>query len=156
MIRIEDEIEINAPIQTVFDAERNISLHVATQRARGEIPVGGITSGLIELNQEVEWEAVHLGVRQRLRVRITKMEKPSYFRDEMIKGAFKQMSHDHFFEHLGPNRTLKRDVFCFSAPLGFLGFLAERIFLRHYMTRFLKTKNLEFKRILEAQSDVFS
>lgn len=152
MIRIEDEIEVNAPRRVVFDAERNISLHAATQKSRGEIAVDGITSGLIELGQEVEWEAVHFGVRQRLRVRITKMETPSYFRDEMIKGAFSTMSHDHYFTEISPNRTLKRDVFCFSAPLGFCGRLAEIVFLRSYMIRFLKAKNRDFKQLVESQS----
>ena len=153
MIRIEDEIEVNAPISVVFDAERNISLHAATQKSRGEKAVDGVTSGLIEMDQEVEWEAVHFGVRQRLRVRITKMVKPSHFRDEMIKGAFSSLSHDHYFIEVGPNRTLKRDAFCFSAPLGFCGRLAEIIFLRRYMTRFLKSKNLDFKHIVESQAN---
>ncbi len=151
MIRIEDKIEIAAPIDMVFDAERNISLHAATQTARGEIAVDGVTFGLIELNQEVEWEAVHFGVRQRLRVRITEMKKPFYFRDEMIKGAFSTMSHEHFFTEVSANRTLKRDVFSFSAPWGFLGHVAEILFLRTYMTNFLKAKNRDFKRIVESQ-----
>ena len=43
MVQIEDSIEINAPITTVFDAERNISLHVSTQETRGEKAVGGVT-----------------------------------------------------------------------------------------------------------------
>jgi ligand-binding SRPBCC domain-containing protein len=152
MIRIEDSIEINAPIQVVFDAERNISLHVSTQVARGERAVDGIKSGLIELGQEVEWEAKHFGVCQRLRVRITEMEKPVYFRDDMIRGAFQMMRHEHFFTEAGPDRTIKRDVFCFSAPFGLLGRFAEVVFLRHYMTRFLKAKNIEFKRLIESQS----
>jgi ligand-binding SRPBCC domain-containing protein len=149
MIRIEDSIEINAPIGIVFDAERNISLHESTQHGRGEKAVDGVTAGLIELGQEVEWEANHFGIRQRLRVRITQMEKPFYFRDDMIKGAFKTMVHEHFFSEDNPNKTTKRDVFCFSAPFGILGYFAERLFLRSYMTRFLKTKNQELKRLIE-------
>jgi ligand-binding SRPBCC domain-containing protein len=140
MIRIEDSIEINAPIEVVFNAERNISLHISTQAARGEKVVDGIQSGLIELGQEVEWEATHFGVRQRLRVRITEMEKPVFFRDDMIKGAFQMMRHDHFFTEAGPDRTIKRDVFCFSAPFGILGRFAEVAFLRRYLTHFLKPK----------------
>ena len=152
MVRIEDAIEINAPITTVFDAERNIALHASTQRGRGEKAVDGVTSGLIELGQEVEWEANHFGLRQRLRVRITQMEKPFYFRDDMIKGAFKTMAHEHFFEEVGSSKTIKRDIFCFSAPFGILGALADWLFLRSYMTRFLKAKNQELKRLIEASA----
>ena len=151
MIRIEDKIAINASIEIVFDAERNISLHTSTQRERGEKAVHGIVSGLIELGQEVEWEANHFGIRQRLRVRITQMEKPYYFRDDMVKGAFKTMYHEHLFEEVGPNQTVKRDVFCFSAPFGILGSLAERLVLKSYMTRFLRAKNIELKRLTESE-----
>ena len=151
MVQIEDAIEINAPIETVFDAERNISLHAATQQGRSEKAVDGVTSGLIELGQEVEWEANHFGIRQRLRVRITQMEKPFYFRDDMVKGTFRTMTHEHFFAEASPNKTTKRDIFCFSAPFGVLGCMAERFFLRSYMTRFLRAKNLELKRLIESQ-----
>ena len=70
MIRIEVRSHFDLPVEKVFDAERDISLHARTQAHRGERPVDGITAGLIEAGQEVEWEAVHFGVRQRLRVRI--------------------------------------------------------------------------------------
>ena len=104
MVRIEERAEFQCPIERVFDGERDISLHSATQAHRSEKAVGGVSSGLIEAGQEVEWEAVHFGVRQRLRVRITHMRKPSYFRDEMVSGAFKSYSHEHFFEAAGPGR----------------------------------------------------
>ncbi len=72
----------------------------------------------------------------------------------MIKGAFKSMFHEHCFEAIGPKKTKKRDVFCFAAPLGVLGSLAEFIFLRAYMTRFLKAKNQELKRLIEEKIQV--
>ena len=150
MIRITDTILIDAPINQVFDAERNISLHTNTQEHRGERAVDGVTIGLIDLNQEVEWEAIHFGLKQRLRVRITHMEKPRYFRDEMIKGAFASFSHEHHFREVAPNRTEKKDVLDIVAPLGPLGYIAERIFLRRYMTRFIREKNATLKRIIEA------
>lgn len=149
MIRIGDSVDIDAPIDTVFDAERNLDLHAATQAHRGERAVGGVTSGLIEAGQEVEWEAVHFGIRQRLRVRITGMERPTWFRDEMLTGAFASMIHDHRFESLGPGRTRKTDLMVIAAPLGPLGRLAEILFLKAYMTAFLRKKNRDLKAILE-------
>jgi hypothetical protein len=100
MITIEETTLFNAPIQTVFDAERNISLHSATQSHRGERAVAGVTEGLIEQGQEVEWEAVHFGLKQRLRTRIAEMEKPVYFRTELVFGAFKTFNQDHLFKPL--------------------------------------------------------
>lgn len=153
MVKIEEMIVINAPIATVFDAERNITLHAATQQHRAERAVAGITSGLIEKGQEVEWEAVHLGIRQRLRVRITHMTKPTYFRDEMISGAFKTFSHEHHFRAIATDKTEKKDVMWIEAPLGFLGKLAEVLFLARYMRKFLQKKNAALKEIVEGKQD---
>jgi ligand-binding SRPBCC domain-containing protein len=141
MIQIELKSIFAAPIGVVFDAERDISLHAATQAHRSEHAVAGVTSGLIEQGQEVEWEAIHFGIRQRLRVRITYMEKPFLFRDEQVSGAFKSMSHEHRFRSLPSGETEKTDLMRIEAPLGPLGRLAERVFLKAYMTRFLRTKN---------------
>jgi ligand-binding SRPBCC domain-containing protein len=156
MVRIEERAEFQCPIERVFDGERDISLHSATQAHRSEKAVGGVSSGLIEAGQEVEWEAVHFGVRQRLRVRITHMRKPSYFRDEMVSGAFKSYSHEHFFEAAGLGRTLKRDVMLIEAPLGPLGWLVERMFLGRYMRTFLRRKNDDLRRLLESGTGLAS
>ncbi len=150
MIRIEEKTVFNVPIEVLFDAERNISLHSATQGYRGERAIAGVTSGLIEQGQEVEWEAVHFGIKQRLRVRITHMEKPEWFRDEMVSGAFKTMSHEHRFSSLDAGRTEKTDVMRIEAPLGILGRAAEVVFLGAYMRRFLRKKNTDLKTMLES------
>jgi len=136
MIRIEDKIIFDVPIETVFDVERNISLHCATQKYNGERAVAGMTSGLIEKGQEVEWETRHFGIRQRLRVKITHMQKPIYFRDEQIFGAFKSFSHEHHFKAITPHQTEKTDLMLIEAPLGLLGKIAETCFLKIYMTTF--------------------
>ncbi len=154
MVRIEESIMINAPIEVVFDAERNISLHAATQKHRGERAIGGVTKGLIENGQEVEWEAKHFGIQQRLRVRITHMERPHYFRDEMVFGVFKSFSHEHIFNKISSSKTEKKDILLLEAPLGSLGKIAEKLFLQNYMRTFLRRKNEDFKQIVETSEIV--
>jgi ligand-binding SRPBCC domain-containing protein len=150
MKRIEVETTFEVPIEKLFDAERNITLHTSTQKHHSERAISGVTEGLIELGQEVAWEAIHFGISQRLRVRITHMERPHYFRDEMIYGIFKSFSHEHHFSEIVENKTIKKDVLLLSAPLGLLGVIAENVFLGCYMKRFLQKKNLELKIILES------
>ena len=150
MVRIEESIVIDAPIKVVFDAERNISLHSSTQEHRGEKAIGGVTEGFIENGQEVEWEAKHFGIKQRLRVRITHMAKPRYFRDEMVFGIFKTFSHEHIFNEIDLHRTEKKDVMLFEAPCGLLGRIAEILFLQNYMRVFLRKKNRDLKKIIES------
>ncbi len=139
---------IQAPIERVFDLSRSIDAHQHSTATTSEIAVGGITSGLIGLGEEVEWEARHFGLRQRLSVRITAFSEPTHFRDEMIKGAFSTMKHDHYFEMIGDN-TEVRDVFEYNAPLGLLGKIAEKVFLTRYMRNFLIKRNLILKHVAE-------
>jgi ligand-binding SRPBCC domain-containing protein len=154
MTRIEASIAIRAPIATVFDAERDVSFHIFTQSHRGERAISGVTSGLLRLDDEVEWEAFHFGIRQHLRVRISEMNPPFYFKDEIIKGIFNSFSHEHHFSEIDAANTLKKDIIKFSAPFGPLGLIAEQVFLRRYMTKFIERKNSDFKALLENKNTV--
>ena len=154
MIKIEEKTIFEVSIELAFDAERNISLHSATQGHRGERAVAGVMSGLIENGQEVEWEAVHFGIKQKLRIKITQMDKPHYFRDEQVFGAFKTFSHEHHFRALGLNKTEKRDVIHIEAPFGLIGKIGEFLFLKRYMTKFLRKKNKDLKSLIEKKSNL--
>lgn len=103
--------------------------------------MGGVTTGLLNLGDEVEWEAVHFGVKQRLRAKITQMSAPDSFSDEQVFGAFKSLVHKHLFRTLETGSTEKKEVVVLQAPLGPLGLLAERLFLGKYMRRLLEDKS---------------
>ena len=149
MPRIAVTTVIAAPIETVFDLARSIDAHAASQAQHGEKAVAGRTSGLIEQGEEVTWEAVHFGFRQRFTSRIVAMQRPSYFRDSMLRGAFKRMDHDHFFEST-PAGTVMKDVFDYSSPLGGLGQFADWLFLQRYLRRLLEERNQVLKQLAEA------
>ena len=123
---------ITALPEICFDLARDIDLHVKSTPGTNERAVAGITSGLIGLDQEVTWEATHFGVRQRLTSRITAFDRPNHFRDSLVRGAFRRFDHDHFFLPEG-NGTIMRDVFDYESPFGWLGRLADVVFLRSYM-----------------------
>jgi ligand-binding SRPBCC domain-containing protein len=109
-----------------------------------------VTAGLIGPGQFVRWRAKHLGVRQHLTSKITAFERPSYFQDTMIEGAFKFMEHDHYFSSLSADLTEVSDRFTFAAPLLILGPLLERLFLRRYMEDLLRNRNDILKQIAES------
>ena len=150
MIVIEQSLKIDAPIQRCFDLCRSIEVHLLGTERTGEQTVGGVTTGLIGQGEWVRWQAKHLGVRQHLTSKITAFESPSYFQDTMLQGAFKFMQHDHFFQKISDNETEMRDRFSFAAPLPVLGPLAERLFLKRYMERFLKHRNEIVKQVAES------
>jgi ligand-binding SRPBCC domain-containing protein len=143
------ETRIDASIELCFDLARSIDLHITSTEGTNERAVGGVTSGLIGPGQEVTWEATHFGVRQRLTSRITAFDRPRHFRDSQVSGPFHRFDHDHFFV-ADSGTTLMNDVFDFTPPLGWLGKLADDIFLRSYLTKFLKKRSAAIKTAAEA------
>ena len=143
--------EIHAPIEHCFDLCRDLELHCRTVAHTRERLVGAKRSGFAEIGDVLTFEAVHLGVRQRLTSRITEMERPVMFADEAVSGAFASLTHRHTFAAAG-NKTLMRDRLEWVSPLGIWGRIADSLFLEHYMTRFLVTRNRNLKAFLEAES----
>ena len=152
MVRFEEITQINAPVERCFDLARNVEVHLAGNVHWGEtaLAIGGVTSGMIGMGQRVTWRAKHFGIRQRLTSEITAMERPVYFQDTMMQGAFRFMQHDHLFHSLPSAQTEMKDVFTFAAPLPVLGRLAEIVVLRRYMHALLRERNAEIKRIAES------
>jgi len=157
MVTLETVTVIAAPVEHCFDLARSVEVHLAGNVHWGEQAMaefgaeGGTVTGLVGLGERVTWRARHFGVRQRLTSEITALERPTYFRDVMIRGAFQSMEHDHYFRALPSGETEMRDVFCFAAPWGLLGRIAEIFVLRSYMANLLAERNAALKQIAEAR-----
>ncbi|WP_232699501.1 SRPBCC family protein [Brevibacillus daliensis] len=149
---IKSELVIKAPPQVCFDLARSIDIHMQSTSETSERAIGGRISGLIELGETVTWEAVHFGVRQQLTAKITEMEAPYRFVDEMVAGAFKRFYHVHEFTPT-ENGTIMVDIFDYTSPYGLIGRFADLLFLEKYMERFLLTRNLYIKKLAETQYD---
>ncbi|SDS96846.1 Ligand-binding SRPBCC domain-containing protein [Maribacter dokdonensis] len=150
MPRVVLTTEINASKEIVFDISRSIDLHKISTEQTNEEAIAGVTTGLIGLNEWVTWQAKHFGISQKLTTKITEFEYPNYFTDEMMKGAFKNFKHKHVFESR-QNGTLMTDYFDYTSPLGFLGKIADSLFLKKYMTNFLKKRNTTIKAFAESE-----
>lgn len=140
---------IEAPRERVFDLARSIDAHCHSTEKSSERAVGGVTTGLIGMGDQVTWEARHFGVRQRLTAKVTKFDRPRHFQDVMVSGAFKRMVHDHEFEPEGAG-TVMKDRFEFESPFGVFGHIANRLFLATYMRRFLMERNQALKQLAES------
>ncbi|MEZ4886895.1 MAG: SRPBCC family protein [Chitinophagales bacterium] len=135
------QTHIKAPIQACFDLSRSIDLHLESTVHTHEKAIAGKTSGLIGLNETVTWQAKHFGIYWKMTVQITAFEVPNYFRDEMVKGPFKTMRHEHFFEGQSDGSILMKDVFTFASPMGILGGMVDKLYLEGYMRKFLEKRN---------------
>ncbi|MGB7191205.1 MAG: SRPBCC family protein [Acidobacteriaceae bacterium] len=150
MVSIEEITTIHAPIQRCFDLSRSIDLHLLSTARTGERAVAGVTTGLIGLGERVTWRAKHLGLWQELTSEITAMDSPVYFRDAMVRGAFRSFEHEHSFTELDNATTEMKDVLRFAAPIPLLGRIAE-IFLRPYLSKFLRERNEALKTVAEGE-----
>lgn len=114
-----------------------------------EQAIAGTTSGLIGLDETVTWKAKHLYKTRILKSKITAMNRPVSFTDEMVDGDFKMLRHEHHFKTI-ENGTLLIDLFSFEAPYGAIGKLAGRLFLTNYMRSLLEKRNHMIKEYAES------
>lgn len=146
------ETPIHASVEHCFDLARDVSAHTKSAAFSSErvVPPGRI-DGLLELGDLVAFEGRHFGIRQRFVAKITVLDRPHRFVDEMVEGAFKWLRHVHEFE-ADRNATLMRDTLEWEAPFGIVGRLADIIFLRRHMRWFVTKKQTALKRIAENSS----
>ena len=139
---------IEAPAQRVFDLSRSITFHEASMAHTGERAIAGVTSGLIDLNETVTWEATHFFKKRTLESKITAMEPYRFFEDTMVNGDFASLRHEHHFKQVA-NGTIMIDLFNFESPYRGLGKLANTLFLTRYLRTILEKRNHIVKQYAE-------
>ena len=75
------------------------------------------------------------GVPLRWRTRIETWEPPSRFVDFQEKGPYSLWEHTHLFEKDGESATVIHDRVRYAVPLGPLGSIAHRLFVRKDLER---------------------
>ncbi|HEX8235625.1 MAG TPA: SRPBCC family protein [Abditibacteriaceae bacterium] len=138
---------IAAPIELCFDLARDVDVHCQTSRSTQERIVCA-TKRQMELGDCVTFEGVHFGIRQQLSGRIVAYERPLFFADEMTRGAFKRLRHEHSFQAQAGG-TLMTDRLDFASPLGVLGIVADLLLVQPHLRRFLWRRNRVLKRLAE-------
>jgi ligand-binding SRPBCC domain-containing protein len=148
-MRIITRISIQAPIERVFDLARSMDFHTYSVRNTGESIIGGRATGLIGIDESVVFKGRHFGLVQVFEAKITKMEFPSEFIDEMVSGSFTRFSHTHTFvrDH---GMTIMIDELAYQCPCGFVGDLFDRLFLRSYLTQLINSRAAEIKKSTES------
>lgn len=141
---------IAAPVERVFDLSRSINLHQVSTASTNEKAIDGVMTGLINKGETVTWQAKHLFKTRLFTSKITGMKSPDFFIDEMIKGDFKSFHHEHHFK-AAANGTIMIDLLNFETPYGTFGKIANTLFLRSYMEKFLRKRNEVIKEYAETQ-----
>ncbi|BBI34154.1 SRPBCC family protein [Cohnella abietis] len=151
MVIVTTEVLIDAPLEHCFDLARDIEVHTQTVwKHTKERAIEGTTKGMISGGEFVTFQATHFLIRQKLKSQIVSYNRPFYFVDEMVKGAFKSLRHEHTFEEQ-QGKTLMKDTLTFEAPFGIIGWITERVILKRYMKRFLEHRNHQLKLFAEGR-----
>ncbi len=141
---------IKAPAKRVFDLSRNINLHKISTAQTNEKAVAGVTSGLIGKDETVTWEAKHLFKTRRFTSKVTQMDKPVSFVDEMTHGDFASFKHQHHFKQV-ENGTIMIDIIDFESPYGSLGKAFNKVYLKKYVETLLSKRNKVIKEYAETE-----
>ncbi|HNP32677.1 MAG TPA: SRPBCC family protein [Flavobacterium sp.] len=140
--------KINAPLQTVFDLNRNIDIHKLSISKSKETAIDGITTGLINIDETVTWRGKHFGIYLTHKSLITEMEIPNYFVDEMTEGCFKSFKHQHIFTEEN-GIIIMKDEIQYETPFGIFGKLFDKLILKNYLTNLIKERNDFVKNLAE-------
>ncbi|MGV3656466.1 MAG: SRPBCC family protein [Chitinophagaceae bacterium] len=141
---------IAAPVERVFNLSRSIDVHKHSMKKHGEEPVGGLRSGLMNVNDIVTWQAKHLFKERKLKVKITAMQVPFQFTDEMVEGDFTKLKHEHYFKPI-ENGTIMIDQFWYEIPYGKAGAFFNYVFFNRYMEGLLQHRNEVIKQLAEGE-----
>jgi ligand-binding SRPBCC domain-containing protein len=140
MPKIEITTIINAPIERCFDLATSIDMHTISTSKTKEKAIAGRTSGLAQLNDTVTWQATHFGIKQNLTSLISAFDRPHYFKDDQVRGAFKSFHHEHIFE-LKEDVVTMKDIFEYVSPFGIIGRIFNDLVLTSYLHKFLTNRN---------------
>jgi ligand-binding SRPBCC domain-containing protein len=89
------------------------------------------------------------GVPIRWTTRIETWSPPTGFVDTQLKGPYSLWEHTHVFEEDGDGATVVHDRVRYAIPLGPLGALAHRLFVRRDLRRIFDYRAVAFERLVE-------
>ena len=150
---IELKTIIKANPEVCFDLSLDIDLHMQSMKQTNERAIAGTTTGQIQRGETVTWKARHFGLNFTMTSQITELIRPMFFKDEMIRGPFKYLRHQHIFGQT-PEGTLMTDLFDFRSPLGILGTMADKLILEGYLRKLLIKRNELIKTTAERKMPI--
>lgn len=145
------ETEIDANIHLCFDLARDIGFYYHSLKKPTEIPVSGRISGLVEKGDYTTWETNYFIFTQLLTLKVTVLNAPSLFIDEMVRGEFKSYKHEHIFEYHN-EKTIMTDKFYFESSYGIIGKIVDALFLKNHIKGLLLNRNAQLKKKAEELS----
>lgn len=73
------------------------------------------------------------GIKSSWVTEITQVKENEFFIDEQRFGPYAMWHHEHWFEALPDGKTLMKDKISYKIPFGFLGHIAQSIFIKRQL-----------------------
>ena len=137
---------VNAPVDRCFRLATCAQLHALGGPAS---EVLSTRSQALQVGDTISWQASQWGLHLAHTCRINEVRPNSYFREEMVSGGFRHYVHEHHFAPMDDG-TRMRDEVRFSAPMGPMGGVAERLLLKKYVMKLLIQQHMQVKRAAES------
>jgi ligand-binding SRPBCC domain-containing protein len=141
---------IQAPIERVFDLNRNLTLRKKGLQQKGAPFLFSSSKGLVDAGETITLRAKHLGKTREMTARITALNAPHQFVEEQVRGDLKSYRHEYHFKPT-ENGTILIDVLEYEGPRDLLGSLAAPFFLKSILTNMLKQKNELVRQYAESE-----
>lgn len=149
MPSVKMKTHINADIKSCFDLSRDVAIHKQSLKRAALRAVSGKTSGLLELGEWVSWEEKHFGQLQHFTLKISELEAPLYFVEEMVEGMFKSFRNEFRFKANGDSTLLTNRIYL-ELPYGLLGKLIKNLFINFYTKKLLQSRLEYLKTAIES------
>lgn len=141
---------IAAPIERVFDLNRNLTIYKALMHGRKEKFSSGAASSLMGHGETITFHAKHFGKTRLVTTRVTTLQKNSSFVQEQVKGDLLHYKHEQHFKPV-ENGTIMIDMIDFAGPRDVIGKIMAKLYLKTYLERFLNKRNSLIQQYAETE-----
>lgn len=99
--------------------------------------------------RRVDFRVTSFGIPTRWQVTVSEFDRPHALADVVTKGPFKYFHHRRVFGSLGTDGTTMTDRIEYELPLGVLGRIADRLFVRRLIESMFRYRHKRTKELLD-------
>lgn len=141
---------IAAPAERVFDLSRNLAVWKYIFNSRKELFSSGAGSGLVTKGETVTITVKHAGKTRSAMLRVTELQRPGSFIEELVKGDLQHYRHEHHFKS-AENGTIMIDLVDFGVPRDIIGRIVGKLYLKNYVQQLIQKRNETIRQYAETE-----
>ncbi len=141
---------IKAPADRVFDLCRNTTVFKKALEGRSVTLSASASEILVKTGDTITLSARHFGKTRVITSKITEMNIPEKFVEELVNGDLKSFRFEHHFKPV-ENGTLVIDLIDLGEPKDTIGGILGRFYLKRYFENMMNQRNALVKLYAETE-----